>query len=391
MRLISKNRPSHSLGEVIRSARRARARAFEETFAKKMQAPFAVAFPYCRVAIEALLEVAARPNSTVIVPAYTCSVVAHAVLKANMTPRFVDIQESDFNTPVADLLANVDATTSAIIPTHMYGMPVDLDPLEHYNSPLLVIEDGSLGMHPAWKSNNPNLTVATVYSFGSNKIISTVRGGIVVTHNADLAQKLRQWRDEKLHQPTFRDRLTLLIELAALTFAFSEVPYSVIDRLRNTSLLRNHLDTRSLSEASFPSNADFTFSGVQAALGLSQLSQIDSFIARRQAIAERYTQALSSVPGIIPMNLVSNSHYSHYALRVPNRDSRHFREKLRATGIESGATFDYLVPELPLYKSYAHTNFPVGSRIVRELVNLPNYPALTDQQVERIITAVQSI
>ncbi|MBI1833792.1 MAG: DegT/DnrJ/EryC1/StrS aminotransferase family protein [Candidatus Andersenbacteria bacterium] len=391
--LISKNRPSHTGLDFISAAFASPTAVgkFERAFARKVGTTFAVTFPYCRVAIQALLEVTTTPGQFVVLPAYTCSVVAHAITRAHLKSHFIDVRAKDFNAPVSTLLEKVDDRTAAIVPTHMYGNRLVLDELNELSRPMVVIEDASLSMHPAWKSPNPKLTVATVYSLGSNKILSTIRGGVVATDDFELVNKLREWQSKNLRASNIRERIVFLLQLAALIGAFGPYLYSVIDRLRYSRLLRHQLDTRSLDEGTFPSDAMVEFSPSQAALGLRQLPRTELFLHRRQHISQQYTRAFSGHKELIPMTIFDNSHLSHYALRVPNRDKLQVREKLRAAGIESGVTFDYLVPELPLYRKDTPEKFPNGSTIVRELVNLPNYPALTDKQVGHIIKTILDI
>lgn len=391
MKLISKNRPSHSLADIWRVAGEDldAVRIFEQEFAHFVGASHAIVFPYCRVAMQMILELFATEGEEVLMPAYTCSVVAHAAARAKKVPRFLDIDPVTLNSPAEKFLARLNENVSAIIPTHMYGTPVDLSPLEAVDQPLLVIEDGSLGLQKAWKPQNPKLTTVTVYSFGSNKILSTVRGGIVVTHNAEIADRLQAYRDQRLSRATLSLHVRLLVEQVALEILFREAPYAVLDRLRGFGPLKKHLDTRSLEAYEFPEDAKYQFSGGQARIGTSQLRQARTFIARRQKLARRYTEALKDISGVEPMSLIPGSHYSHYALRVPRRDEKQFPQKMREAGIEVGKTFDYLVADLPLYKTYIDQDLPESRRAVSEVVNLPNYPALSDSQFERAVEAVK--
>ena len=103
---------------------------FEQDFAKKFQAVDAVAFPYGRSAQWAFFKALGVEGKEVIMPAYTCSVVAHAVTLSGNTPRFIDIDLHDYNINLVEAEAAINENTRAIIATHTFGYPQDLDRLE---------------------------------------------------------------------------------------------------------------------------------------------------------------------------------------------------------------------------------------------------------------------
>lgn len=388
--LISKNRPSHTVREIVVFLQRHQGviEAFESSFAASVEAPYGIAFPFCRVAMKAVLD-AVRPDAPrIVLPAYTCVVVAHAVVLAGYEPRFVDVQLEDFNASAEALAERIDASVGALIPTHMFGTPVDLASLEHrIKRPVFLLEDGALGLHPAYHPANPLIRAVTVYSFGSNKHLSTIRGGMVVTHDRELAERIRRQRDATLRRPDVRQRLVNAVELAALVTLFTPHFYVLLDRFRNHPRLTSHLDTRSVEVPTFPAESTIAFSNAQATLGLRQLAQRTAFIQARRAIAERYDSALRGFSDLIPMRLVPTSHLSHYALRVPDRDRRRFSERMKTLGVEIGRTLDYSVPDLPPYRRFADRPFPASARAAAEVVNLPNYPALSHEHVDHVIDA----
>lgn len=390
--LISKNRPAHRTSEIALFPRRhpGAVEAFESAFATSVGAPCGIAFPFCRIAMKAVLE-AARPGAPrVVLPAYTCVVVAHAVVLAGYEPSFVDIGLDDFNADAEALAERIDASVGAVIPTHMFGTPINLAALERrIERPLLFIEDGALGLHAAFRPTNPLVSSVSVYSFGSNKHLSTIRGGMVVTHDRELADRIRRQRGAALRSPGLRERLVNAVELTALTMIFTPHLYGFLDRFRSHPLLRSHLDTRSVEIPAFPPESTVAFSDALGALGLRQLAQRSAFLQARRAIAERYDAVLYGVGDLIPMRLVPESHLSHYVLRVPDRDHRHFPERMKILGVEVGRTLDYSVPDLLPYRRFADRPFPTSARAAAEVVNLPNYPALSSAHVDRIIDAVR--
>ena len=131
------------------SAKSERVAAFEHAFADKTGVSGAIAFPYGRSALWAFLKAVGVTGSEVVMPPYTCSVVAHAVALSGNQPRFVDIQLTDYNMDLGRLEEAISEKTRAVIPTHIFGYPVDMDRLtsivanaeKKYGQKIWVIED----------------------------------------------------------------------------------------------------------------------------------------------------------------------------------------------------------------------------------------------------------
>jgi dTDP-4-amino-4,6-dideoxygalactose transaminase len=105
-------------------------RRFEEQFASKFGAVDAVAFPYGRSAQWAFLQAVGVKDAEVVLPAYTCSVVAHAVTLSGNTPRFVDINLNDYNMDLEQFAGAINEKTRAVVATHLFGYPLDIDRVE---------------------------------------------------------------------------------------------------------------------------------------------------------------------------------------------------------------------------------------------------------------------
>src|SRR5581483_6151935 len=100
---------------------------FERTFAREFQTTHAVAFSYGRYALMAFLQAMGLRDTEVVIPAYTCSVVAHAVALSGNRPRFVDISLTDYNMDLARLAESIGPRTSVVVATHLFGHPMDVD------------------------------------------------------------------------------------------------------------------------------------------------------------------------------------------------------------------------------------------------------------------------
>lgn len=201
------------------------------------------------------------PGDEVIVPSFTFAPCADMVNLVGATPVLVDVDPVSFNVTAASVLGAVTPRTRAVLAVHMYGHPCDLgalDDLCRYRG-LLLVEDCAQGLG-ALHAGRPvgTVGVASCYSFYANKVITTGEGGMVATDDADLAERLR-W-------------LQRHAQVADPDHAYVHTAIGFNDRM----------------------------SAFAAAVGLAQLDRLDEFLDRKASNADRYTEALSAVPGLRP-------------------------------------------------------------------------------------------
>ena len=388
--LISRNRAGHDLGEFARSVFESpRAiQDFEGAFARKVGAEEAILFPYCRSAIQTILEVALPSPSRVLLPAYTCVVVPHAIQLAGHSPAFVDISAHDFNVPIENYLAHITSDVGAIVPTHLYGNRTEMETLERsFSRPLLFIEDCALSMWPAFRPRSSLVTSVSVYSLNFNKILSTLHGGVAVTHDRKLSNQIRAQRDRKFRPTSTRDRVKAIAKFFAYTYGSRPSIYAIAKKMRELPFLGQEVNTVSYDELSLPKSAALQITPFQAALGRIQLEKAEGILQRRKFIAKMYWNALKGIDGIEATSPRRISHFSHYPALVRDRDQIMFREKMLEEGVEVGSVLDYACTDLAMYRANALGSCENSSRAGREMVNLPNYPNLTDGQVETVIRA----
>ena len=176
---------------------------FEQDFAKKFKAIDAVAFPYGRSAQWAFLKALSIANAEVIMPAYTCSVVAHAITLSGNKPRFIDIDLQDYNMNLDLAEAAINERTRVIIATHTFGYPQDLERLESmvekaekkFGHKIWLMQDCCHAFGAEWKGRMIGTSGdVAVYAFNISKLMTSIFGGMLTFQNKDLAQKIRNWR-----------------------------------------------------------------------------------------------------------------------------------------------------------------------------------------------------
>ena len=297
------------------------------------------------------------PHDEVIVPAHTMFACAAAVVYTGATPIVVDVERDTWNMDVSLVEAKISKRTKVIMPVHIYGHPVDMDPIialaKKYR--LTVVEDAAEA-HGALYRGKMVGSIGTIgaFSFYANKIITTGEGGMVVTNNEKLAKRARSLRD-LAHSPKRR-------------FLHEEVGFNY--RLTN----------------------------LQAALGLAQLEEVDRFIRKKLWMAQLYNKHLSKIEGITlpPKKPWAKNVYWMYAIVVEDafgisRDE--LQKKLYERGIDTRTFF------IPLHRQSAlkrlglvtSDTYPVADEIAERGMYLPSGLAITKKEIEEVCDTIHEI
>ena len=353
---------------------------FEKDFAKKFKAVDAVAFPYGRSAQWAFLMAVGIENSEIIMPAYTCSVVAHAVTLSGNKPRFIDISLNDYNMNLDEVELAISKKTRAIIATHTFGYPQNLERLEKivrdaegkYGHKIWLIQDccHAFGAERNGRMIGTMGDVA-VYAFNISKMITSIFGGMLTFQDQALANKVRAWRDSHFHKAGWMKGIQRRVYMLAVYVAFNEKTYGLTWWLQEkTSLLNRftksyHLD----GKIHFPSDYLDHMLEVEAAVGLVQLDKYDTIIARRRANALYYDQYLERQDGWIFPPIIEGATYSHYVVRVPER--KHIMTEWVAKGTHLGELIQYSIPLTPEYLTNKNEACPHSAQASLSTVNFP--------------------
>jgi dTDP-4-amino-4,6-dideoxygalactose transaminase len=296
-----------------------------------------------------LLACGVGPGDEVITVPNTAVPTVCAIDFAGATPVFADIDPATFTLDPAELERRVTARTKAIVPVHLYGQPSDLDPILSFARArgLKVIDDAAQA-HGAEYRGRPlgALTDASAWSFYPSKNLGAYGdAGAVTTNDPELDRRLRMLRnygEEQRYYHTIRG-------------------------------FNSRLDE------------------IQAALLRAKLRHLDAWNDRRRAIAARYNERMCHPEIRLPSEAPWGRHVYHlYVVRTPRRDD--LREHLAAH--EIGSQIHY---PLPVYRqeAYAHLRVPPGDcphaeRAAAEVLSLPIYPELTEEQVDAVVAAVNS-
>jgi perosamine synthetase len=372
---------------------------FEQEFARTFDAVDAVAFPHGRSALWAFLKALGVKDAEVVMPAYTCSVVAHAISLSGNQPRFVDIRPDDYNMDLDLLPAALSERTRAVVATHLFGYPLDLERVEEiiaaaevrYGSKIWLIQDCAHSFGASWKGRLVGSSGdVAFYGLNISKMMTSIFGGMLTFGTLELAAQVRDWRDAHFLKPTWRKELHRRLYLLAVYVAFSKPAYAFTWWLQEKTPLLNRL-TKSyhLDEGiRFPPDFNERMINVEAAVGLEQLKRYPQIIARRRTIAAYYDRYLLRQPGWVSPPLIEGATYSHYVMQVPQRAAA--VAALARQGIQLGELIQYSVPDLSSYRDGA-TYFPVSGHSAAVTVNLPIDPTLTPLDLEKIKNVLNSL
>lgn len=286
---------------------------------------------------------------------------------------FVDIDPRTYNLSPNALEAKLQQAEregklpKVIVPVHLSGQPCDMKAIHALSQRygFRIIEDASHAIGGRYRDErvgNCRYSDITVFSFHPVKIITTIEGGMAMTQDADLAQRMALVRSHGITRDP------------ALMAHASDGPwyYQQIELGYN-----------------------YRMTDVQAALGLSQIARIDEYVARRHALAKRYDALLVDLPVTIPWQHPDGYSGLHlYIVRLQrDRIARSYLEvfeSLRTQGI--GVNLHYIPVHLqPYYRKmgFAEGDFPEAERYYAEAITLPMYPALTDAQQDAVVGALR--
>lgn len=297
----------------------------------------------------ALMAIGLKPGEEVITTPFTFVATAETIVLLGGKPVYVDIDEKTYNINPDLIEEKITEKTKAIIPVHLYGQPAEMDKIldiaKRYN--LYVIEDSAQALGSEYKGEKVCTfgDIACISFFPTKNLGAFGDAGMIVTNDDELAEKIRMIR---VHG--------------------SKVRY-------NHEILgvNSRLDT------------------LQASILLVKLKYLDSWNAKRIEIAEKYNDAFKDIDDVvIPYSEIYNKHiYHQYTIRTGRRDE--LAKFLKEKGIQTAV--HYPIP-LHLQKAFSYLgykqgDFPISEQCSREVLSLPMFPELRDEEINYVIESVK--
>jgi perosamine synthetase len=385
-------------GEFIQGPRIAE---FERAFEQRAGRGTAISAAYGRIAFYYILKALDLPaGSEIIFPSLTFWVVPELARVAGLKVVFADVDPGTFNLDPASVERVITDKTRAIVPTHLYGLPCDMDRLLEIagRHQLIVLEDCAHALGATYKGR-PVGTFGTgaLFSFQTLKPLNCYGGGMALVQDATVAARVRKivdalrWPSEK----RVRDRLLMgrlqRIFIKPWVFSISLFPVlwvsALIDANPDVFLWEK---IRSLDP--LPEPYTERFPNVQAAIGLEALKYLDEWTGQVQANAQYMNSILGGLPGVkVPSVPPDRTHvyyqYCVYGPDGPQRDELVVRCVRRGIDIET--LHVDVPPDMTLFADA--TAEADGARRSAQAMQIPIYAGLTREQVERVGTTVRDV
>ena len=326
---------------------------FESMFADYIGTKHALTVSNGTVALHvALLALGIGPGDEVIVPALTYIATANAVTYTGATPVFTDSEPDTWNMCPDSIERLITPKTKAIIAVHLYGHPCDMGKINSVakRNNLYVIEDAAeaIGSEYANEKVGRFGDIAT-FSFYGNKTITTGEGGMVVTNDDELANKVRLLKGQGM-SPVRR-------------YWFDVIGYN------------------------------YRMTNMQAAIGCAQMERIEELVAKKRQVASWYDELLSGIKDItlpVEKSYAKNTYWM-YSILIDSKSETErdaFMEYLSKNGIDTRPFF-YLMTDMMPYKKYKSDDLTIAKRIAAQGVNLPSSTLLEYEHIEQIVKEIR--
>ena len=350
--------------------------AFEQKIAEYCDAKHGVAVNSATSALHiACLALDVGPGDVVWTSPISFVASANCARYCGASVDFVDIDPRTYNMSVERLASKLQTAKvqgnlpKVVIPVHLCGQSCEMEEIHILSQEygFKIIEDASHAIGGRYKGElvgNCRYSDITVFSFHPVKIITTGEGGVALCNNEALANRMALLRS---HGVTRAPEQMICDPDGAWIYEQIDLGFN------------------------------YRMTDMQAALGASQMDRLDSFIARRHELAERYDAALKDLPLTLPFqHHNSHSAYHLYVIGLKQDgvsiDRKTLFDQLRAAGI--GVNVHYIpVHTQPYYKGFGFKNgdFLVAETYYDSAISLPIYPAMTDEQQDRVISVLRRL
>jgi dTDP-4-amino-4,6-dideoxygalactose transaminase len=323
--------------------------ALEKEFAQYCGALYGIGVSDGTAALQIILRAMdIGPGDEVITVSHTFIATAEAIALIGAKPVFVDIDPKTYLMDVTQVEAKITPHTKAILPVHLYGQMVDMDPLLKLASKyhVRIIEDACQAHGAEYRGHKSgSLGDAAAFSFYYSKNLGAYgEGGFITTNDSEVARKVRMIRDHGSERRYYHDMVGF----------------------------NGRLDE------------------IQAVVLRVKLPHLDEWNGLRRSHADLYRQLLKDSPAVIPVELPGNQHVYHlYVIQVPKRDE--LQAWLKNQGIFTGVHYPVPIHLQPPYQSSGQQagDLPVTEGVVKGILSLPMFAELTKEEIEVVAAKIK--
>jgi len=328
-----------------------RVKDFEKRFAEYLGVKYAVAVNSGTAALHtALFAAGIGKNDEVITTPFTFVATANSILMQNAKVVFADVEEDTFNIDTHEAKKKLTKNTKAIIPVDLYGQTYDFDALRKVMpGNVVIIEDACQSLGAEFNGKKAGLlgNIGT-FSLYATKNITAAEGGMIVTDNADYANKAKMFRNHGQDEK----------------YEYLDIGYN------------------------------YRMCDILASIGIEQLKKIDDFVKSRMENADFFMKNLDTVKQItLPTTLPGNKHvYNQFTIKVDERYREKLFKHLRENKVNAVIYYPkplHLTPAFAKY-SFKEGQFPVAEKVAKQVISLPVHPGLSKKDLKKIVTVIKN-
>ena len=342
---------------------------FQNAFADAVGAKHAIAVNSCTAALHlSLVAAGIGPGDEVIVPSMTFAATAATVLHVGARPVLVDVEPGTFLIDPAAVDRAATPRTRAVIPVHYGGQPCEMETLEEIASrrDMIIIEDAAHAFPADYRGRSiGSSSNITCFSFYANKTLTTGEGGMLTTSDDEIAERVSRLRLHGLNRQAW-ERFSVS---KSWDYDIAEPGYK------------------------------YNLTDIASTIGLGQLARSDEFWKKRQLLAEHYRELLGDVPGVEPLEVLSDRKHAWHLFvvqldpQITGVDRDTTIDRLNEAGV--GTSVHYRPLHLHSYyrevMGYRPEDFPVSTAAFDRIISLPLYPGLDHDLASEVIEVLADI
>lgn len=353
---------------------------FEEEMAYRAGHNYGISFRYGRSGLFYLLKALGAKNKKVILPSYTCVVVAHAIVCSGNIPIFLDNASTSFQPGPKDYLEVIDSDTVMVIPTHLFGFSQEVEELymeiKKKHPHIFVLQDCA---HSFFCRDIKGIEVTrwgdgALFGLNISKLVNTVKGGALTLKDKELGLQVRSHIPPQ--KSSFSESFYARLYVIAAAFGFSPLFYKNLYWLINhTSLFKSQIEYYKPDQIALPQDFAKPMSSFESKIGVRSLRRLEERVARRKEISAIYLQGLLALEKKGKLKLPPSHEgytWSHFPILVAPEIRTTFLTWLRENSIfEPGVIVDYAISEFPVYINRGYMPCPQAASVVNQIINLP--------------------
>ena len=361
----------------------------------------ALAFSSGRTAFLAILKcLDFEPGSEVLIQGFTCNAVVNPILAASLKPIFVDIDEKTLNMDANDLENKISGKSRAVIVQHTFGLPADMNRVleicQKHN--LILIEDCAHSLGAKYNGKFVGTFGKTAFfSFGRDKVISSVFGGMAATNDNELARKIKAFQENLPEPSCFWVFQQLLHPILTHFFVMPLYNFGEIGKWKLISLQKIGLLSKAVSkkekQGKLPVKSARKMPGALAILALNQFKKLERFISHQRQIAEIYDKNLAGLELILPPSTEGRI-YLRYPVLLKTSSTDMILDKARQEKIflDDGWRKTVVVPPdtNQAKMGYKTGDCPKAEMVSKQILNLPTHINISEEKVRKIVNFLKN-